>query len=135
MVVIAEKTANSVTSQAPHSTKQARSGSPRGRRRLLARPHSATAAAAGISQPVSRPRSPRSSRSGAVARVGGGPVAGLGGAVAGLGGAVAGAGRRRLRGGAGAGGPVTAVGGPVSGFSVPASNCCGVWSPNRRNPL
>jgi hypothetical protein len=49
MVVIAEKTANSVTSQAPHSTKQARSGSPRGCRRLLASPQSATAAAAGIS--------------------------------------------------------------------------------------
>src|SRR4029077_20104456 len=98
MVVIAEKTANSVTSQTPHSTKQARSGSPRGRRRLLARPHSATAAAAGISQPVSPPRSPRGSRSGAVAWVGGlvagvgGPVAELGGAVAGVAGAVAGVG-------------------------------------------
>src|SRR6478609_7967664 len=116
MVVIAEKTANSVTSQTPHSTKQARSGSLRGRRRLLARPHSATAAAAGISQPVSRPRSPRSSRSGAVARVGGavarvgGAVAGVGGAVAGVGGAVAAVGAPVT----GAGGPVTAVGGPVS---------------------
>src|SRR5580704_12761407 len=115
MVVIAEKTANSVTSQAPHSTKQARSGSPRGCRRLLARPHSATAAAAGISQPVSRPRSPRSSRSGAVARVGGGPVAGLGGAVAGVGGAVAGVGGPATA----VGGPATAVGGPVTAVGGP----------------
>jgi hypothetical protein len=61
-VVIAENTAKKVTSQPPHKMKQARSGSPRGCRRPLAIPQAATTAAAGISQPVSRPRPPSSRR-------------------------------------------------------------------------
>src|ERR1039457_7132110 len=54
-VVIAENTAKKVTSQPPHKMKQARSGSPRGCRRPLAIPQAAPTAAAGISQPGSRP--------------------------------------------------------------------------------
>ena len=73
-MVIAEKTENSVTSQPPHKMKQARSGSPRGSRRRLAMPQTATTNAAGISQPVSRPRPPRSRRYGTAGTVGSAPL-------------------------------------------------------------
>src|ERR1039457_5711053 len=79
-VVIAENTAKKVTSQPPHKMKQARSGSPRGYRRRLATPQTATTAWAGISQPVSMSRAPWAPAGAPPARHGGGvgvPPAGI----------------------------------------------------------
>ena len=62
MSVAAENTANSVTSQIPHSTSPARTGSVRGWRRRASRPATSASTAAASSQAVSRPSSPDSSR-------------------------------------------------------------------------